>query len=93
MCDESLRHGWQDVLSRAHDRPTHADTVTRRVCVPLVTAVLVAFVLASLQPPFACTASSGMQEPRASPARVIGWAVFAGGVVALLAASKLLQRT
>ena len=82
---------FNEVVSSAYDRPTHEAAMIRRICVPLVAALLTAMVLAMLWPPFACTPAEGLQQPRLSLARVACWSVLAGVATAVLTGTHLFR--
>ncbi len=85
-------HAWQNVVDSAYDRPVYEDQLTRRVCVPLTTAVVVAVILVVLHPPFACAPTSD-SVTAASPSftRVVCWAIFAAIAVVILVHSNLFK--
>lgn len=82
---------WNDVVSNAYDRPTHERVLARRICVPLVVSLVTAVVLVVLCPPFACTPSSGVQQPQLSIARVACWIVLSGVATAILTSTHLFR--
>ena len=93
MDPPSLRwHSWQNVVDSAYDRPAYQEKLTRRVCVPLAAAMVVAVVLVVLRPPFACAPSSDTITPASvSLTRVACWAVAAATAVVVLVQSELFK--
>lgn len=91
-CDSLKWQSWNEVVRNASDRPTYEGAVARRVCVPLAAALLSAIALVVLYPPFACTPSTGVQQPRLSAARVLCWAGIAAVATAVLSQTHLFRR-
>jgi hypothetical protein len=85
---------WRDVVDGAEDTPSYEAHVARRVGIPLATAIVVAVVLATLAPPFACATPAGPHAdapadappppPRPSVVRIACWSAAAGVATAAL---------
>ena len=82
---------WNEVVNNAYDCPTHEKVLVRRVCVPLLVALVVAAVLVMIYPPFACKPATGLQASQLSLARVTCWALLAAVATAILTHTNLFR--
>ena len=82
---------WRTVVEHEYDKPTESEALARRVCVPLVTAVVVAIVLVVFAPPFACRPSDELGSAVPSPLRVLCWALLGAAVTAALTHSDVFK--
>ena len=90
--DDSLKwSSWNEVVGNAYERPTHETVLVRRICVPMVVALITAAVLVIIYPPFACIPASGTQRPQLSIARVGCWCAVAGAATAILTGTHLFR--
>lgn len=91
MTTDGLRwSSWQSVVDSAYEKPAYKDQLARRVCVPIVTAIVVAVLLVVLRPPFACAPSSDATMSHATPSatRVVCWSVLAAIAVVVVVQSE-----
>ena len=82
---------WGDVVKGAYDKPTYESQLARRVCVPLVVALIAAVVLVVLSPPFVCTPASEHELPRVSFRRLACWAAIAAVSTVVLVQSNVFR--
>ena len=82
---------WNDVVHSAYDRPAHETVLVRRICVPIVVALVAATTLVVVHPPFVCTSASGVQHSRLSVLRLMCWSVLAAVATAVLTATRLFR--
>ena len=83
---------FDSVLKHACERPSYENALARRVCVPVVAALLSGAVLVMLAPPFVCKSGGGIATARLCPVRILCWVVLTAVVTAVLTGSRVFRR-
>lgn len=91
--DEQLKWSqWQQVMSTEYDRPNDDLTILRKICIPLLTGLVVAILLCISSPRFACAAPEpGRTHGTLSATRVLIWGLVSALAVAVLSACKVFR--